>query len=122
MKPTNIKHLQVRARQLQAHIIDRRTIAVASTTTPSANHIVTLDYDSEGTIRAHCTCPWALNGGIACSHVLAALDALAARRGRALSFWNSRAEARRQKHRTFRLAGNTSTDEDGLWITSRSAA
>lgn len=121
MKPTNINTQSAAARQLQAHIIDRRTIAVASTTTPSANHIVTLDYDSEGTIRAHCTCPWALNGGIACSHVLAALDALAARRGRALA-WNSRAEAQRQKHRTFHLLGSTSSDEDGLWITSRSAA
>ena len=121
MKPRNIKHLHVRARHLQAHIIDRRTIAVSSTTTPTANHIVTLDYNSEGTIRAHCTCPWALNGGIACSHVLAALDALAARRGRALSFWNSRAEARRQKHRTFHLVGSREEDDNGLWITSRAA-
>jgi uncharacterized Zn finger protein len=121
MKPKNIKHLQVRARQLQAHIIDRRTIVVESTTTPTANHVVTLDYDSEGTIRARCTCPWALNGGLACTHVLAALDALAARRGRALSFWSDYAEARRQKHRTFRLAGKRNQDDDGLWITSRAA-
>ena len=121
MKPTNIQHLRVRARHLQAHIIDRRTIAVASTTTPTANHVVTLDYDSEGTIRARCTCPWAINGGVACSHVLAALDLLAARRGRALSFWNSRAEARRQKHRTFQLVGVSEGDENSLWITSRAA-
>ena len=121
MKPTNIKHLRVRARQLQPRLIDRRTITVASTSTATANHVVTLDYDSEGTIRARCTCPWAINGGVACSHVLAALDLLAARRGRALSFWNSYAEARRQKQRTFRLLG-THGEADDLWITSRSAA
>ncbi len=125
MKPKNIKRLQVRARQLETHIIDSHTVVVESTTTSTASHVVTLSYDSDGTIHTRCTCPWAMNGGIACSHVIAALDALAARRGRALSFWTNRDEARRQKRRVFYLAGsrrNDNNNNSGVWITSRSAA
>ncbi len=117
MKPKNLKDLQGRARHLKAHIINRHVVVVESTTMPTANHVVTIEYDSEGTIHSRCTCPWAMNGGIACAHTLAALEALAARRGRALSFWGSRDEARRQKHRTFYLAGRR--QDEGLWITSR---
>ena len=117
MKPKNIKDLQGRARHLKAHILNRNMIIVESTTTPTANHVVTVEYDSEGTIHTRCTCPWAMNGGIACAHTLAALEALAARRGRALSFWESHDQARRQKHRTFYLAGRK--QDEGLWITSR---
>lgn len=117
MKPTNLKGLHGRARNLKAHIINRNLVVVASTTMPTANHIVTVEYDSDGIIHARCTCPWAMHGGIACAHTLAALDALAAKRGRALSFWETRDAARRQKHRTFYLAGRK--PEEGLWITSR---
>lgn len=117
MKPKNIKNLQGRARNLKAHILNRNVIVVESTTTPTANHVVTVEYDSEGTIHTRCTCPWAMNGGMGCAHTLAALEALAARRGRALSFWESHDEARRQKHRTFFLAGRRK--DEGLWITSR---
>jgi hypothetical protein len=55
---------------------------------------------------------------VGCTHVLAALEALAARRGRVLSFWENREAARRQKRRTFYLPGR---DDDGIWITSRAA-
>lgn len=121
MKPKNIKRLQVRARHLETHIIDSHTVVVESTTTATASHVVTIHYDSDGTIHTRCTCPWAINGGIACSHVIAALDALAARRGRALSFWANRDEARRQKRRLFYLVG-PQNNNSGIWITSRSAA
>ncbi len=117
MKPTNIKGIQGRARHLKARIVNRNLVIVESTTAPTANHVVTVEYDSEGTIHTRCTCPWAVNGGYACAHTLAALEALAARRGRALSFWGSQDDARRQKHRTFYLAGRR--ENDGLWITSR---
>ncbi len=120
MKPKHIKRLQSRARHLRARIVNRNVIVVESTTGSSANHVVTVEYDSEGTIRARCTCPWAINGGIACSHVIAALDALAARRGRALSFWTDYQAARRQKRRLFYLASQPE-DRDGIWITSRAA-
>lgn len=117
MKPKNIKDLQGRARHLKVHALNRSTFIVESTTTPTANHVVTVEYDSEGTIHTRCTCPWAINGGIACAHTLAVLETLAARRGRALSYWESRDQARRQKHRTFYLAGRKK--DEGLWITSR---
>jgi uncharacterized Zn finger protein len=122
MKPKHIKQLQERARDLRAHIVNANTIVVESTTSSTANHVVTIEYDSEGIIHARCTCPWAINGGVACSHVIAALETLAARRGRALSFWNDYDQARRQKHRTFYLSARRNRrDQDGVWITSRSA-
>jgi uncharacterized Zn finger protein len=93
---------------------------VASATNPAANHIVTVDYHRDGTLHAHCTCPWALNGGVGCSHVMAALEALAGKRGRRLSFWQSREEALRQKRRVFCLVDYKKRG-DGIWITSRAA-
>ncbi len=122
MKPKHIKQLQERARDLRATPINPHTFVVESTTHSTANHIVTVEYDDEGVIHARCTCPWAVNGGVACSHVIAALDTVAARRGRILSFWNEYDEARRQKHRTFYLSGRRSKrDQTGVWITSRTA-
>jgi len=50
-------------------------------------------------LSGHCTCPWAHYGGINCKHVLAALRAHYEARGAALSFWPTRADARRQHRR-----------------------
>lgn len=120
MKPKHIKQLHDRARSLRAHILNSHTVVVDSSATSTASHVVTISYDADGLIQARCTCPWALNGGIACSHVIAALDALAGRRKRVLSFWGNYDQARRQKHRMFYLASRP-TDRDGVWITSRTA-
>jgi uncharacterized Zn finger protein len=117
VKPKNIKRLQAQGKELNAHILNRHTLAVASATSPLANHIVTVEYGPDGTIHARCTCPWAINGGVACSHVIAALERLANTKGRTLSFWTSKEEAERQKHRVFYLAGER--DDEGVWITSR---
>jgi len=124
MKPKHIKDLQEKARDLRARVVNRDTIVVESTSNAFANHVVTLEYDSEGTIHARCTCPWAINGGIACTHVIAALETLAARRGRRLSFWTDETEAQRQKRRMFYLKGARVRDDDldGVWITSRPEA
>lgn len=121
MKPKNLRNLQDRARDLRAIPLNPHTIIVESTSSPLANHVVTVEYDSEGTIHARCTCPWALNGGVACSHVIAALESLAERRGRRLSFWSEQDEAQRQKRRMFYLRGARLL-EDGVWITSRPTA
>jgi hypothetical protein len=120
MRPKNIKHLQESARDLRAIPVNPQLVIVESTSNPTANHVVTVEYDSDGTIHARCTCPWALNGGVACSHVIAALEQLAERRGRRLSFWTDQTEAQRQKRRLFYLRG-TKRRDDGVWITSRSA-
>jgi hypothetical protein len=122
MKPKNLKNLQDRARDLRAIPLNTRTVVVESTSSPMANHIVTVEYDSDGTIHARCTCPWALNGGVACSHVIAALESLAELRGRKLSFWSDQTEAQRQKRRMFYLRGVRRRDDDGVWITSRPTA
>jgi len=122
MKPKHIKELQDKARDLRARVVHKNTIVVESTSNGAANHIVTVEYDSDGTIHARCTCPWAVNGGIACTHVIAALETLAAGRGRRLSFWTDGTEAQRQKRRTFYLRGAQARDEDGVWITSRPTA
>jgi hypothetical protein len=124
MKPTNIKRLQQQSRRLRVRRVDRNTYAVDSLSNPLANHIVTVYFSQNDVVHARCTCPWALNHGVACSHVMAALDFLASRKGRTLSFWSSSEEARRQKQRVFFLEGENRLDgsPEGVWITSRSAA
>ncbi|HLV34625.1 MAG TPA: SWIM zinc finger family protein [Spirillospora sp.] len=117
MKPKNIKQLQTQSRRLQARRVDRHTLAVQSETNPLANHIVTVAFRQDGTVHARCTCQWALNRGVACSHVMAALEYLASMKNRTLSFWPTKEDARRQKQRVFYLSG--SSEEDGVWITSR---
>ena len=119
MKPKNIKRLQTQGKRLHANIVSQHTLVVESTTSTLANHIVTVEYGRDGTIHARCTCPWAINGGVACSHVIAALERLAGTRGRTLSFWASKEEAERQKQRVFYLEG--ARDGEGIWITSRTA-
>jgi hypothetical protein len=124
--PKNIKDLQDASRDLSAHRIDKNTYVVESRTNPSANHVVTVGFNDDGrTVKARCTCAWAVFNGIACSHVLATLEYMAAQKERTLSFWNSENEARRQKHRLFKLVGNGSNNDDrdqsNIWITSRSA-
>jgi SWIM zinc finger len=123
MKPKHIKILQEKARDMHATPLNKTTVVVESASNPAANHIVTVEYDSDGTIHARCTCPWAINGGVACSHVIAALEALAERRGRRLSFWTNMSEAQRQKKRIFYLRGTKARVEEneGVWITSRAA-
>ncbi|NWG18417.1 MAG: SWIM zinc finger family protein [Chloroflexi bacterium] len=118
MKPKNIKRLQERGKDLRAYILNPNLVVVESTSHPLANHVVTIKYLPDDRIYARCTCPWAINGGVACSHVIAALEHLAEVRGRRLSFWTNEADAQRQKHRLFFLTGGQRND--GVWITSRS--
>lgn len=117
MKPTNIKTLQSRSKGLRVRQVNPQTYVVESVSNPVANHIVTVRFGPDDAVHARCTCPWAINSGIACSHVLATLEYLAGRKGRRLSFWLNEADARRQKHRLFRLVD--AQDQDGIWITSR---
>lgn len=119
MKPTEIKKLQRRSRNLRVRRVAPNTLVVTSKTNPYAHHIVTLETEGDGTIRARCTCPWAQNGGYGCSHVMAALNFLATRQQRAISFWSDLEEAKKQRHRILRLAGY-GPDGD-IFITSRPA-
>ena|SRR3990172_2421378 len=122
MKPKYIKRLQSQSRKLTARQIDRTMIRVESVSNPLVSHTVTFRFEPDGTIYTECTCPWAENNGVACSHVMAALEYLAAYKERTLSFWRTRDEAERQKHRLFRLKHRRSgDDEDAIWITSRAA-
>ncbi|MDQ7025532.1 MAG: SWIM zinc finger family protein [Anaerolineae bacterium] len=118
--PTNIKDLQNKSRDLRARRVDNLTYVVESTTNPTAHHVVTVRFNrEERQIEAQCTCAWAEHRGIACSHVLAALEYMASLKDRTLSFWIEEDAARRQKHRLFHLSGKNT--KDGIWITSRSA-
>ena len=123
MKPKYIKRLQSQSRNLKARRIGRNTILVESVSNPTVSHTVTFRFEPDGTIYTECTCPWAENNGVACSHVMAAMEFLASSKERTLSFWRTRDEAERQKHRLFRLKRRRAgDDEDAIWITSRSAA
>lgn len=118
--PTHLKQLQQKSRDLRARRVDRNTYVVESISNPNTSHVVTVTFSDDGRkVRARCTCPWAMHRGIACSHVLAALEYMASQKARTLSFWQSEEEARRQKHRLFYLLGQS--PEHGIWITSRSA-
>ena len=120
MKPKNIKQLQAQSRDLTTRRVDKHTLAVQSASNALANHIVTVEFCDDHTVQARCTCEWALNRGIACTHVMAALEYLAGMKARTLSFWPTKEDARRQKQRVFYLTGGFASDDDnGIWITSR---
>lgn len=119
MKPKEIKKLQHEARKLHVRAVAPRTLLVSSRRNPNAHHIVTVEREPDGSIRARCTCPWAQNGGYGCSHVLAALTYLAHHKQRAISFWLEKEDAERQKHRVLHLAGTNRAGDEGLWMTTR---
>lgn len=119
MKPKEIKKLQAQARYLQARQIAPDMFIVQSRSNPHAHHIVSIDREADGSLRARCTCPWAQNGGYGCSHVMAALQHLASRKHRALSFWLDKSDAERQRHRMLHLAGDRREQDSGIWITTR---
>ena len=122
-KPTRIKALQAKSKRLIAYVLrqqqagDPHVVLVASSSNPAMSFIVAIKFDEDGTVHARCTCEWARHGGVACSHVIAALSKLASTKKRALSFWLTSEEAQRQKQTLFRLnAGN-----EDIWSTSRAA-
>jgi hypothetical protein len=119
MKPTEIKKLQQRSRNLRVRRVAPKTLVVTSKSNPYAHHIVTFETETGGIIHARCTCPWAQNGGYGCSHVMAALVYLATRQRRAISFWADLEEAKKQRHRILKLAG--AGGDGDIYITSRPA-
>jgi len=125
MKPVNIKDLQLKARDLRVRVFDPGrpgepyTAVVESSSQSTFNQIVTIRFVSEEEINARCTCTWAQYGGVACTHVLAALNALASRKRRALSFWLTPEDAHRQKQRVLKLKGEGGGN---VWVTSRRPA
>ncbi|MDX2160220.1 MAG: SWIM zinc finger family protein [bacterium] len=120
MKPVEIKKLQARSRKLQVRLVAPNTLVVTSRSNPYAHHIVTIESEPGGVLRGRCTCPWAQNGGLGCSHMMAALNFLASRQKRVISFWEREEDAQRQRHRVLRLVG--ARREDDIFITSRPAA
>lgn len=118
MKPKNIKELQARSRELRVRRIGKDTFAVESANNPNGNHVVTVRFSRNGIVHTRCSCEWARHRGVACVHVMAALDYLADLKGRKLSFWLTEQDARRQKNRVFYLDTGTGI-QDGVWITSR---
>ena len=125
MRPRQLKVLQAKSKALQAQVIkpahttEAFVIVVGSGSMGVLNRIVTVRFLRDGTINARCTCQWAEHGGIACSHVIAALNKLAERKHRRLSYWLTPEEAYRQKKALFQLSGEHSSD--AIWITSRPA-
>ncbi|HYO88158.1 MAG TPA: SWIM zinc finger family protein [Candidatus Limnocylindrales bacterium] len=119
MNPKQIKKLQARSRVLRAQLVSENVVAVTSRSQPPIQHFVTVEWSPEGAIVARCTCPWGMNGGACCSHVMAALNMLASRQERAISFWRDKDEAVRQKHRVLRVVGSTS--DSAVFVTTRPA-
>jgi len=118
MIPKRIKKLQTESRRLKTWQVDHNTLVVESDSNPLMQYVVTVRFGKDGTVRARCTCDWAKHQGVGCSHVMAALEYLASLKDRTLSFWLSEEEAKRQKHRVFRLMGDR---RNRIWITSRAA-
>jgi hypothetical protein len=125
MKPRRIKYLQNKSKDLPTTVIDPvdkgdpYVVVVGSRTNRYLNRIVTVKFEPNGTVNARCTCTWAYFGGTGCVHVIAALQKLASRKQRILSFWLSPEEAQRQKQHVIKLIGETNED---IWITSRRPA
>lgn len=119
MKPTHIKKIQARSRKLDVGRVDDFTFAVDSSSDPGQRHIVKLVPDEQGRIHSSCTCQWSQFSGVGCVHVMATLNFIAEQKGRKLSFWQTEADAKRQKNRTFELTGTD--DDEQVWITSRAS-
>jgi uncharacterized Zn finger protein len=125
MRPKKIKDLQARSKKLMVRIMDPvepgdpYIMIVNSGTNPYLSRVVTIKFGHDGTISARCTCQWAQHGGMGCTHVIAALSKLAARKKRALSFWLTPEEAHRQKQHLLRLSDGRT---ENIWITSRQPA
>lgn len=119
MKPTHIKQIQARSRGLRVGRVDDYTFAVDSSSDPAQRHIVKLIPDAHGRIHSSCTCQWSQFSGVGCVHVMATLNFIAQQKGRKLSFWQTEADAKRQKNRMFELTGTD--DEEQVWITSRAS-
>jgi hypothetical protein len=117
-KPKLIKKIQARSRDLKVMNINPSTMLVESKSDDLNNHTVTVQFMPNGEVRTNCTCEWSTFKGVACVHTLAALEHLAARKGRTLSFWLTEDDAKRQKQRIFYLTHERDPD-DGIWITSR---
>jgi uncharacterized Zn finger protein len=119
MLPKYIKQAQARSRKLKARVVGRQTVIVDSQTEAPGRHAVTIRYRPQGhVIEASCTCSWGAHHGVACAHIMAALEALAMRRQRTLSYWLTEDEARRQRHRRFFLT-RLGQQAEGVWVTSR---
>lgn len=121
MKPKKIKHLQQRSRDLTVIPVNTHTLRVESKSDEWSSYVVEVGFGKNGEVRTTCNCEWAQYRGVACVHAMAALEFLAARKGRTLSFWLDEDAARRQKHRTFQLH-HPKSDADRVWITSRRAS
>jgi hypothetical protein len=121
MKPKHIKKLQAQSKKLTATRISRNIFRVESASHPDEVQTVSLRVARAGRIVGECSCEWSQHQGVACSHVLAALEHLAERKGRTLSFWLNPEDAERQNRRTLFLAADRHSPEDGVWITSRTA-
>ena len=125
MRPSQLKVLQAKSKRLHAQMITSHheekafVMIVGSRSNAALNRVVTVRFQPDGTIYARCTCQWAEHGGIACSHVIAALNKLAEHKQRRLSYWLTSEEAHRQKKALFQLTGDQASDL--VWITSRSA-
>lgn len=120
MKPKQIKKIQGRSRNLNVMPINLSTFVVESRSNEFNNHVVKVQFMPDGEVRVNCSCPWSKHNGVACAHSMAALEHLAAMKGRKLSFWLTEDDARRQKQRVFYLAHERNPG-DGVWITSRVA-
>ncbi len=117
MLPKHIKQVQRRSRHLHARKVGL-SIMVDSATEVPGRYVVTIRYNpTSDTITAYCSCNWGNHHGVACSHVMAALEMMAAQKGRSLSYWLTEDEARRQRHKRFYLTRGD--DAEGVWITSR---
>src|SRR5215217_7945913 len=99
MKPRQLKLLQNKSKKLDVRVIrpDENgvfVVVVGSRSNAVLNRIVTVKFNEDDTIVARCTCMWAQHGGMACSHVIAALSKLAERKQRMLRFWATPEEAK----------------------------
>jgi len=122
MNPVNVKQLQRESRRLRVQPLGKGRMAVSSATNPNKAYVVTYAFGKDGkTVYANCTCEWGKHHGIGCSHIMAALEYLAHRKGRTLSFWPDEQAALRQNHRRFYLTSRARRN-NGLWITSRKAS
>lgn len=110
----NLKELQNQSRKLKTVVVSANLVRVESGTDADITYDVHVAWRANDRIDTRCDCPWSHYGGSICKHRMAALNALAAHKGKRLSFWTHRDEAERQRRKAMQVG-------DHLWLTVRRA-
>lgn len=106
----NVKQLQRKSLRVTVRKVKDRVYIATSLENPNVSYTLTVRGHSRD-FRVKCSCPWGTKHGEGCVHAMAVIRYMAAKNRRRVSFWNTWAGAKNQKHKML-------TAGKHLWITT----